>query len=159
MFRFRSSCTLLAAAALVAAGTLALSAALATAAPHLGASNGRYAGTLNIKNGQNLVLFKIRARKVYDLTFQVNLQCHNDDDNTDYVRSFKGRDAPHKRVPSSDLLRLRWSESSGGRDGRISAEIDLRRSDLFSVNVTTAGEIETCFGDAVIRIKRSRVPL
>jgi len=141
--------------ALVLGGSALASARYVRPAP---APDGRYGKV----EGHEVILFKVRDRKVTDFSFNMDMQCHNTDTGEDYVRDFTGHNIDGGRATFNGHWDQNYTQTDGGREGSGLAEVTFTRGRgvYGSVSVVApAGpeSFEDCHG--FIDFKMDRGPL
>jgi hypothetical protein len=87
------------------------------------APDGRYGKV----EGDELIGFKVRDRKVTDFFFNMRMQCHNSDSGEDYERYFTGHDIDGGRASFDGHWGQNYTQTDGGREGSGLAEVTFTR--------------------------------
>jgi hypothetical protein len=104
-----------------------------------------------------LGLFKLRARKVRQVGYNVLVACYNRDTRATYDVFFTvTKRRATARLDSRGVARFTREERSDGRIGRVSVTIDFSgRRPLMKVRIAVGGRIERCNGNTTLPVKAS----
>lgn len=105
-----------------------------------------------------LGLFKLRAREVREVGYNVLVACYNRDTRATYDVFFTvTRRSAAARLNSRGVARITREERSDGRIGRVTVTIDFSgRRPLMKVRIAVGGRIERCNGNTTLPVKTSR---
>jgi hypothetical protein len=102
-------------------------------------------------------LFKLRARRVRQVGYNVLVACYNRDTRATYDVFFTvTKRRATARLDSRGVARFTREERSDGRIGRVSVTIDFSgRRPLMKVRIAVGGRIERCNGNTTLPVKAS----
>lgn len=108
--------------------------------------------------GDDYVYFRVRDRRVSELSFNMRVSCFNSDTGETYDRYFTARNLAGGRANDRGLWRRDFTVVSDFRRGEVDAEINFRRRRplaSFAVIVPArGGSYESCDGFMALRVVR-----
>jgi len=158
---------------LVLASTLAALLCLAAFSSAAGARPGQttavvpngYYGVNKAASGEYLV-FRVRNRKISDLSFQIRIACKASDSPVEEPRFFSSSAMPQPRlIPQNGRFHLEWEERGEGRVGRIGLTITFGTRDIADITVNAPEFLqdpplepeearESCDGSGILHFRR-----
>ena len=119
------------------------------------APDGRYGKV----EGDELIGFKVKDRKVTDFFFNMLMQCHNSDTGEDYARYFSGSEIGGGRASFNGKWGHEYAQTDGGRDGSGLAEVSFTRGRGVYASVSVVAparpeSFEDCYGFLALKVNR-----